>query len=114
MREDVQWVQSNCPSDSLSLRAQLFCKQWGAEKLKGAFGGMKERRMRRAVRQWRSAAAIMLNEERLQLYLRYKACSKVTCACSTMKMKTSLHLHRPEWAQVVRIRPDPGPLVMSV
>ena len=25
VRDDVQWVQNNCPSDGLSLRAQLFC-----------------------------------------------------------------------------------------
>ena len=28
VQEDVQWVQNNCPSEGLSLKAQLFCKQW--------------------------------------------------------------------------------------
>ena len=54
VKEDVQWVQNNCPSEGLSLRAQLFCKQWAAEKLKLVWGGSEIEKKRRGFRQWKS------------------------------------------------------------
>ncbi len=77
VKQDVQWVQNNCPSEGLSLRAQLFCKQWAAEKLKLVWGGSELEKIRRGFRQWKSILQLHYNMGRLNLYLRFTACRKV-------------------------------------
>jgi len=84
VKDDVQWVQSNCPSDSLSIRAQMFCKQWAGEKLKGAFGSMQERRLLRSWRQWQSVVKLAQNAERLSLYIKFTACHRLVATLDGM------------------------------
>ena len=77
VQEDVQWVQNNCPSNTLSMKAQLYCKQWGAEKLKAMFGNSEDGRMRKALQKWRTTLRLMHNAQRIKLYLKFKSCRKV-------------------------------------
>ena len=77
VKKDVQWVQLNCTSTNMSVRAQFFCKQWGAEKISALLASGELSRQRKALLHWRAAAALQFNLQRLELYLKFTACRKV-------------------------------------
>ena len=70
VRKDVEWVQANCPVTNI--RAQLYCKRWGAEKLKNSMMRIQQSRILAAVRKWQQFVEYSRCQELAEKYLKWK------------------------------------------
>ena len=64
VKEDVQWVQNNCPSEGLSPRAALL-QAVGRREAEARVGGRRDREEGRGFRQWKSILQLRYNMGRL-------------------------------------------------
>ena len=71
VKEDVKWVQANCPVSSI--RAQMYCKRWGMEKLTKLMAKLEKKKESSAFHKWRGVLELMRNEAKVDSYLKWKA-----------------------------------------
>jgi len=70
MKRNVEWVQANCPVTNI--RAQLFCKRWGAEKLERIVNRVLHAHMRRALLHWYDRVQFERCEEKAAQFLKLR------------------------------------------
>lgn len=70
VRDDVAWVQANCPVTNI--RAQMFCQKWGLEKMQNVMQRIHHSFLIAALNKWRDFTEFMANKERAEAYLKYK------------------------------------------
>lgn len=75
VKEDVKWVQENCPITNI--RAQMFCKKWGFEKMNNLMKKIKYKKQMMAFHQWQKASDQLENEQNVQKYMKWKASRKL-------------------------------------
>ena len=85
MKDNVQWIQQNCPVTSI--KAQLFTKKWGAEKMESLLKRINLSFILRAFQQWMSFNIYCRNKEKADLYLKCKGYRKVKTMVSSWGKK---------------------------
>ncbi|KDO34624.1 hypothetical protein SPRG_00687 [Saprolegnia parasitica CBS 223.65] len=86
VREDVQWVQANCPVTSL--KAQLFCQKWGAEKMNKFFSRILLNFQARAFYKWIDYLTFMAAKLKADKYLKVKAGARLHTLMHAWKHKS--------------------------
>ncbi|OQS04536.1 hypothetical protein THRCLA_03243, partial [Thraustotheca clavata] len=86
VREDVQWVQANCPVTSL--KAQLFCQKWGAEKMNKFFSRILLNFQARAFYKWIDFITFLAAKIKADKYLKCKAGSRLNTLMHSWKHKS--------------------------
>ncbi|ETV91815.1 hypothetical protein H310_13646 [Aphanomyces invadans] len=99
VREDVQWVQANVPVTSL--KAQLFCHKWGAEKMNALFSRILLNFQARAFYKWVDYLRFLATKAKADRYLKCKAGSRITSLMHNWTLK-SLGRAWVAWAAGVR------------
>ncbi|KAH9141197.1 hypothetical protein AeRB84_014606 [Aphanomyces euteiches] len=85
LREDVQWVQANVPVTSL--KAQLFCQKWGAEKMNALLSRILLNFQARAFFKWRDYLVFLQAKAKADKYLKCKAGSRLTTLMASWEHK---------------------------
>ena len=70
VKEDVKWVQENCPITNI--RAQMYCKKWGFEKMNNLFKKITFNKQIQAFKKWRMVTELSANEDRVNEYMKWK------------------------------------------
>ncbi|RHY08789.1 hypothetical protein DYB36_000118 [Aphanomyces astaci] len=86
VREDVQWVQANVPVTSL--KAQLFCHKWGAEKMNALFSRILLNFQAKAFYKWIDYLKFLHTKLKADRYLKCKAGSRITTLMHTWTRKS--------------------------
>ncbi|OQR90182.1 hypothetical protein ACHHYP_05729 [Achlya hypogyna] len=86
VRENVQWVQANCPVTSL--KAQLFCQKWGAEKMNKFFSRILLNFQARAFYKWLDYLTFLTAKLKADKYLKCKAGSRLNTLLHARKHKS--------------------------
>ena len=88
MREEVQWVQEHC--NVTSLRAQLYCKKWGMQKLHNVMKRLEYKEVIAAWAIWRALVLHQRNQEQAELYMKFKGSRRLTALFANWKKKRML------------------------
>ncbi|TMW64877.1 hypothetical protein Poli38472_009044 [Pythium oligandrum] len=86
VREDVHWVQQNCPVRSL--KAQIYCHRWGMEKVQQLFSRLQSQTISRAYQKWKAFLMYERNKLKANLFLKCKGSQKMTEIMNKWKRKT--------------------------
>ena len=88
VQEDVQWVQENCPVTSL--RAQLYCKRWGMQKLQNVMKRLEYKEVIAAWSIWSDFVVNRRNEEQVEKYMKLKGSRRLTALFANWKRKKTI------------------------
>lgn len=88
LQRDVQWVQEHC--NVTSLRAQLYCKKWGMQKLQALMKRLEYKEVIAAWGLWRAAVLRLRHQEQAQLYMKFKGSRRLTALFANWKKKRVL------------------------
>ncbi|KAJ0401580.1 hypothetical protein P43SY_008655 [Pythium insidiosum] len=86
VREDVHWVQQNCPVTSL--KAQIYCHRWGMEKVHQLLLRLQSQSLSRAYQKWKAFLMYERNKVKANLFLKCKGSQKMTEIMARWKRKT--------------------------
>ena len=70
VKKGVQWVQQHCPVTNI--RAQMYCKRWGMEKLNAQLTRLQNSRVSAAFHKWVDVTEMERCQELAERYLRWK------------------------------------------
>ena len=70
VKKGVQWVQQHCPVTNI--RAQMYCKRWGMEKLNAQLIRLQNSRVSAAFHKWIDVTEMERCQELAEKYLRWK------------------------------------------
>lgn len=85
---NVQWVQENC--NVTSLRAQLYCKRWGMQKLQAIMRRIEYKDVMAAWKMWKVHVAKQRNEAQVAQYMKLKGSRRLTSLFANWKRKQSI------------------------
>ena len=88
VRKNVEWVQAHCPVTSI--RAQLYCKRWGAQKLQNLFQRIEFGRISSALNTWKEFSEWKRNQEHVEKYMKLKGSRRLTSLLKNWKRKRVL------------------------
>eukprot|EP00941_MAST-03F_sp_MAST-3F-sp1_P002807 g2807.t1 len=85
VEDGILWVRQKCPVTSI--RAQMFMKRWGFEKIKHVFAAMENRKVRAGFLCWREATDLAAEKEKQEQFARLSGASRTYQAILSMYYK---------------------------
>jgi len=88
VKKDVEWVQENC--NVTSLRAQMYCKRWGMQKLQNIMRRLEYKEVIASWKIWNKYTCWKRNQGQVEQYMKLKGSRRLASLFANWKRKKSM------------------------
>ena len=99
IKGEVEWIQEHC--DVTSIRAQMFCQRWGAEKLERVLMKVAMHKAQSCIRRWKEVVEWESCHEQAQKYLQWRGGNVVLKLLEDWR-KRSMAVSWKTWADEIK------------
>ena len=101
---DIKFIQNNYPITGI--KAQIFCKKWGFDKLEKVFKKIENSMIIAALRRWQKFIAYEQAQEKAQRYLRFRGSRRLVSMMADWQRKKFMAVWNSWMEMVIRQKQD--------